>query len=135
MSIRRGLTKNQIVTVKDVPEEWVDVPEWGGEVLVRGLTGSQRDKLESSLIAMKGKKQSMDMSNLRAKLAAMTIIDEETGKRMFNDQEVADLAIKSAVALQRVFDVAQRLSGFTDSDLDELTGNSEPVLNGDFGSV
>jgi len=39
---------------------------------------------------------------------------------LFTDADVKALGMKSAVALQRVFDVAQRLSGITSDDVDEL---------------
>ena len=39
---------------------------------------------------------------------------------MFTDKDVKALGEKSANALQRVFDVAQKLSGITPDDVEEL---------------
>ena len=36
------LTRKQILECADIPTEIVKVPEWGGEVLVKGLTGAER---------------------------------------------------------------------------------------------
>ena len=102
--------------------EDVEVPEWGGTVRVRGMTGTERDKFEAAVVEMKGKKTTMNMENFRARLAAKTIIDED-GKRLFHDSHIKALGAKSATALQRVFDVAQRLSGFSDEDVEELAKN------------
>ena len=59
------------------------------------------------------------MKDLRAKLCALTICDEK-GERIFSTRDVKALTKKSASALQRVFSVAQQLSGITGDDLEEL---------------
>jgi hypothetical protein len=42
---------------------------------------------------------------------------------MFSDQDVTKLGKKSARALDRVFDVSQRLSGITKEDVEDLAKN------------
>jgi len=118
------LNKQAILEVKDIEIEQVDVPEWGGHVFVKGMTGMERDTFEASIVQQRGKDARVNMVNIRAKLAAQTICDEE-GLRLFNDKDVKALGKKSANALQRVFDVAQRLSGITEDDVDELAENLE----------
>lgn len=117
------LTRDQILSVNDIVIETVAVPEWGGEVCVRGLTGSERDNFESSVVELRGKSQHVNMKNVRAKLAALSICDEK-GERVFTDGDVLELSKKSAVALQRVFDVAARLSGLSADDVKSLAKNS-----------
>ena len=128
------LTKEQILGASDIVKEKVKVPEWGGEVYVKGLTGAERDKFESSIIEMRGTTQKFNMINVRAKLACFALCDE-TGKRLFTDEEVNELAKKSANALQRVFDVAQKLSGIGNSDVESLLKNSESAQAEDSASV
>jgi hypothetical protein len=41
------LTRDSILNAKDLKKELVKVPEWGGEVYVRCMTGSERDAFES----------------------------------------------------------------------------------------
>lgn len=127
------LKKDQILSANDILREEVEVPEWGGAVLVQGLTGKERDQLEASMIQGKGKKAQVNLENLRAKLVARTIVDE-TGTRVFEDADIPALAKKSAAALNRVYEVAQRLSGITQEDVDELTKNSETAPSEDSGS-
>jgi len=43
------LNKEQILRADDLKTEEVDVPEWGGSVRVRVLTGTERDAFESSI--------------------------------------------------------------------------------------
>jgi hypothetical protein len=128
------LTKTQILEVDDRQAEIVAVTEWGGDVMVRGLTGAERDQFEASIISRKGRNTDVNMQNFRAKLVALSVVDPETGARLFDDADVGALGRKSAAALQRVFDVAQRLSGLSPQDVDELTKNSESEPNDGSGS-
>lgn len=124
------LSREQILGAQDLTQEEVEVPEWGGVVLVRGLTGAQRDRFEASMVEQKGKERRINMENLRAKLVAMSIIDEN-GKRLFTQQDIDALAKKSGAALDRVYAVAQRLSGLSKEDVEDLVGNSEPGQSDD----
>ncbi len=118
------LTRDAILEAPDLSFEDVAVPEWGGVVRVRGLTGAERDAFEASVVERKGRETRMNMANLRARLAALAMVDAE-GKRLFNDADVAALGKKSGAALHRVFEVAQRLSGITEADISELEKNSD----------
>lgn len=113
------LTKKAILEAQDLKTEIVPVPEWGGDVNVKGMTGADRDKFEASIVQTRGKDQTLNMVNIRAKLASMTICDEK-GEKLFTDADIVKLSMKSAAALQRIFSVAQRLSGIGDEDVKEL---------------
>lgn len=117
------LSRDQVLGAEDLSYEIVDVPEWGGKVRVRGLTGTERDAFEASMVKSTGKIQKIDTANIRAKLCALTMVDDE-GERLFTDSDVALLGKKSASALDRVYDAAARLSKITKEDVDELAGNS-----------
>ena len=114
-----SLKREDILDVKDIEIEEVEVPEWGGTVCVKGMSGLERDAFEASIVQAKGKGTKVNMENIRAKLAAQTLCDEQ-GERLFTDADVKLLGKKSAVALQRVFVVAQKLSGIGDADVNEL---------------
>lgn len=117
-----SLSKDEILSASDIKIEKVAVPEWGGEVYVKGMTGAERDKFEASILELRGNTQKLNMVNVRAKLACYTICDE-SGERLFKEEEIAELAKKSAQALQRIFDVAQKLSGIGAEDVDSLLKN------------
>ena len=57
------------------------------------------------------------------------------GARLFTDQDADKLGKKSAVAVNRIFEVARRLSGMTEEDLEEMAGNSERVPSASSGSA
>jgi len=128
------LTRDEILQAQDLPTEQVHVPEWGGDVLVRALTGAERDRFEQSIVEQRGKNTRMNLQNIRAKLVALTVVDEQ-GNRIFKDEDVKWLGNKSAAALDRIFEVAQRLSGLRDEDVEELAKNSESDLSDDSTSA
>ena len=119
------LDRKSILEAADVGWREVDVPEWGGSVRVRAMTGAERDAFEASVIEVdeQGLRQ-FDQRDVRAKLAALTIVDE-SGQRLFSEQDVRLLSAKSAKALDRVYDAATKLSGMTKKDREALEGNSE----------
>lgn len=125
------LTGEDILEADDLETRDIEVPEWGGTVRVRGLTGEERDRFESELaeatpdskvVEVRGQKQRMNMVNARAKLVARCCIDEN-GERLFSDTQISELAKKSGRALDRVYEVAQELSGITEEELEEITEN------------
>ena len=128
------LTREQILGASDIQTETVAVPEWGGDVLVRGLTGKERDDFEGGLLQGKGKARTMSLAQFRAKLVALSVVDE-AGKRMFSTGDVEWLGSKSAAALSRVAEVAARLSGLSDEDVEEMTKNSESGQSDDSGTI
>lgn len=113
------LTKQILLGATTPPQETVKVPELGGDVIVRGMSGGERDAFEASLIEGKGRKRDVNMKNLRAKLVAYCCIDEQ-GARIFTDSDAEALGLVRADVLNRIYTVAQRLSGITDEDADEL---------------
>ncbi len=120
-----SLTKQQILSADDCKKERIDVPEWGGEVYIRVMTGAERDMFEAGLYGSDNYNGSgkMNFKNVRAKLATLTLCDE-SGNRLFTDADMVTLGTKSAAALDRVFSAAQKLNGFTDQDVEDLAKNS-----------
>jgi hypothetical protein len=115
---RDAILKASALKTEDVP-----VPEWGGSVLVRELRGRERDEWEASLAVQRGRQMVPDVANMRAKLAARCIVDPD-GEPLFSQQDVNALGELSAAALDRVFEVASRLSGLNPGDVEEKAKNS-----------
>ncbi len=114
------LSRDAILAADDREYEVVPCPEWGGEVRLRSLTGAERDAYEQSLVQTRGKSREMNLRNARAKLVALCAVDEN-GNRLFTDADVNALGKKNAKPLDRLFDVARRLSGLSEDDVDRLT--------------
>ena len=120
------LSKTAILAAQDLQTEDVEVPEWGGAVRVRSFTGRERDAFEASMVRGEGRDRKVDLTTMRARLVGLTVIDE-TGQRLFTDEEVDLLGAKSGAALDRVFAVAQKLNGLSGTDVEELAKNSSGV--------
>lgn len=114
-----------ILGVSDIQTEEVHVPEWQTWVRVRGLTAAERDDFEQSCVVGKGKNKDVSVRDLRAKLVVRSLVDGD-GARLFGDGDYLMLGQKSAAAVDRIYDVAARLSGISETDEEELLGNSTP---------
>ena len=120
----RLLTRQEILSIRDIRTEIVFVPEWGGSVRIKAMTGKERDAWETALFQIDGKDVKMNKENLRAKLVALTVVDE-AGQRLFTEADVEALGSKSAAALDRIYQASQKLSGLTPDDIKEMEKNLE----------
>jgi len=129
---RAPLGRGAILNASDEKFENVETPEWGegAYVRVRGLTSEDRDAWETSLQQEKADPKNprrkiyvTDTRNLRAKLVVRCVVDAN-GQPVFTDGDVVHLGKRSAAVVDRIFAVAQRLSGIGEDDLEKLEGNS-----------
>lgn len=114
------LGKEAILGADDIRTQRVTVPEWGGDVMIRGLTGTERDRWEAGLSVQRGKQRVPNLVNFRARLVVQCAVDE-TGQRIFHDGDIDALAGKSGSALDKLYEAAAKLSGISDEDVEELT--------------
>lgn len=122
-----ALTKAEILGKSDRQPVEVEVPEWGGTVLVAIMSGEARDAFEAEMVASR---ERGEMShNLRARYVARCAVDAD-GNRLFEDADIAALGQKSGAALDRVYEAALRANKVTNADIDELEGNSSADLSG-----
>lgn len=117
------LSREAILEAQDLQGELVEVPEWGGPVYVRCMTGTERDAFESEAYTLKGKNVEINRENFRARLLVRVLVDD-LGARLFSDKDVAKLGGKSAKSLDRLFSVAMRINGLSREDVEDLTKNS-----------
>lgn len=111
------LSKEDFYSFK-VPPVKAEVPEIGGEVYLRCMTGAERDSYEEGFIDSKG--------NFRAKLLVRCICDAE-GHRLFNDNEAGELGEVPAHILNSLFEMAADLNGISDASAKELEKNSGAI--------
>lgn len=132
------LDREAILARNDLPRELVAVPEWGGEVYVRGLTLLERDRLEAQAAdVMAALANGLGSASLRAKLLALTVCDEH-GQPLFDDADAAKLATKSTAATERLVEAALRLSlmvpGSLEATVERAVGNSDSGQSAAFSS-
>jgi hypothetical protein len=116
-----------------VPVERVYVRALDETYTLRGMTGAERDAFEASCFEGRGKKREFSMRNLRAKLVAFCCVDD-SGKRIFSDDDVPTLGEVRADVVDRLFGVAQRLSGLREEDAEELGLSSATPTTSDTSS-
>lgn len=131
--------RDAILAADDLPREEVATPEWEPAgvpfVYVRGLTSSERDDYETSLLTTgpDGRRvPNPRMKNVRASFAVRVIVDEH-GERIFTERDVVALAGKSALVIERLWDVGRRLSGMQTEE--ELEAEGNPSTGDPDGSV
>lgn len=95
------LTAEQIRASGPGQVKKVPIPEWGGEVCVRQMSGDERDTLDALLEQARAGKR----VNLRGWVAATCLCDE-SGKRLFEEHDAALLGGKNGAAIQRLFEAA-----------------------------
>lgn len=125
VATEKQLNLNDILNAEDTQTKRVDVPEWGGYVIIQTMTAEARDRYELSLLAMddNGQPTGRDMSNVRAKLVACCTLGPD-GRPMFkNDDHVKVLGAKNSKAVDRIYDACQQLNKISDSEIEELAGN------------
>lgn len=113
------LSRDQIVEADDVEYAVVPCPEWGGDVRLKSIRGTQRDAYEQSLIVEKAGSRSMNLRNARAKLVVLCAVDE-AGALLFSADDLNALSRKNAKPLDRLFDECKRLAGLSEDDVDKL---------------
>ena len=125
------LSKQDILQAKDVKIEQVEVPEWGGHVYVRSISALERGLIEEDAAKFKESKGKGSFARtFTVKFASLALCDEK-GKRLFDDKDIALLQEKNAAAISRIAEAAQRLSGFSQEDMEELEKNSKGTQEDD----
>lgn len=113
------LNREALLSRSALQRDTVTLPTMGGEVLVQGLTGAQRDKFEGDSVVQKGKHRTTNFANMRARLVVLGVINED-GSRVFSDGDVAAVGELPAADLDAMFDRIRELSGMSAEDVDEL---------------
>lgn len=114
------LTRDNILEAEDRDFDTVPCPEWGGDVRLRSISGTQRDSYEQSLIQQRGNSRQMNLKNARTKLIVLCAVDED-GRQLFTADDVTALGRKNAKPLDRLFDACRKLTGLSDDDVEKLT--------------
>lgn len=120
------LSKEAILGADDRAYEDVEVPEWGGTVRIMGMSGTERNAYQSSLVVMgpNGSVQRLNMADQLAKLVGKCLVDENF-ERLFSEKEIKELGAKNGAVLERLGNIAQRLSGLRKEDVEAKAGNSD----------
>lgn len=101
---KRFLTAEEILGADDLKPREVEVPEWGGSVLMRPMTGEEA-------ISLVG--EGVNRGQVAFRVVSMTLVRED-GSRLFTDEQLEALKLRSAAALLRLQKKAMELNQLTD---------------------
>jgi hypothetical protein len=119
MDEKKFLKGDQILAINDIKTQELFIPDWDSWVRVRTMSGAEYDRYQKSILIGKGKNRDVNLMNARAKLVALTVVDEN-GQRVFTDSQINALGQKSSAAIGLIFDLATDLAGITEEDVEEL---------------
>ena len=108
--------RDQILAAQDIPEKLVEVPEWSAQVLVRGMTASERTRLLELATTGEG---GLELRAFYPEIVISTAYEIDGSALLFTSADRDLLLGKSAVALDRIAKVGIDLSGFGSEDDDK----------------
>ena len=134
------LTFDQIAAADDLQTEWVPIPEWAPKdagvnrgvygVFVRSLTGKERADWQQASVLGNGKNATINFQQTTVSLVVNACVDAD-GKPIFTKAQANDLRRKNSAILERISDVAMRLSGIGDEEMATVAGNSNASQDDD----
>jgi hypothetical protein len=98
----------------------VHVKQWNIDVYVRVMSVGERDEWELAWIDIRSKGVAK-FDNFRAFYLVRTLCDEH-GVRIWQDNEIGEVASLDGAVMSELFDVAQKHNKLTEADVVELAG-------------
>lgn len=123
----------------------LDIPEWGGQIIVRGLSGKEAIPISQGAIEIAGDQKAGKLNAERnERWEAATVVAgwiNEDGSNVLTPQDIDDLLGKETTVISRIAKEIRILSGMAkdkDDDpkpTDVAKKNLTVTQNGDSGSV
>lgn len=130
---RKFLTKGQAIDVNDTERILVEVPEWGGCLYIRGLSGAEAQEYATNS-ENAAKKDEIWKGELLW-LLSHTLTDEN-GDLLFPGEEgIKELGKKNNVVLGKLYNLSLRLSILGNEELAELVKNLKAAQEKDSSSA
>lgn len=124
------LNKDEILALASRRSTRVVTVDGYGSFTLREMSGTDRDAYQASMVRYQGDQAVPNLANLRAKLVAACLVDDN-GDRIFTSaQDVSELGTLPAKLLSRLADVASEMNGLEDEDIEDLAGNSDAAPSG-----
>lgn len=111
-----ALSGSAILDAVDCPLTKVECPEWGGDVYIRTPGADTRAWYEVRVLESKAKGGSGLFPNFRAEFLVRVLCDE-SGKRLFSDDQAKQLGEKNADVVGRLFDKAFEKAKLKEEDV------------------
>jgi hypothetical protein len=103
------LTAADVLAAEDIQVVDVPVPEWGGVVRLRALSGHEAIRFANLV------RDDASPASSAVRIVALCAVDAE-GKSLFTDEQVEALKAKSLKAINRLQTVALKLNGLDEEE-------------------
>lgn len=110
------LNKESILAADDIKTEIIPVPEWGGDVKIKAMSVKEQLDFDEYLSKNAGP------HDMAFYLVVKSCVDE-SGSRLFTDEDVTLLHKKSSKPLMRIVEAIMSLNKQRDGDVEELAKN------------
>lgn len=124
--------RDKILAAQDIPAEVVTIPEWGVDVLVRGMSAGDRITLMQN--AFDQTTQQVNMSIVYPDVVVACAFDPASDEAIFSNDDKAAILAKSSAAVERLANVGLRLSGIGKDEQDAAGKDSSKSQNADSSS-
>jgi hypothetical protein len=119
---RKFIGRDSFLSQKPTRTREVDIPEWGGIVRVKALSGAERDAIEQKQFDQGRRSTRVTVAGFRARLVVFGVIDEE-GNRIFNESDLPAINEMDGSVIDRIATAVSELSGYTPAEVERLEGN------------
>jgi len=116
-----ALSKDAIFAVNDSDAHEVDVPEWGGSILLRTMTGKQRNDYEH-WATTQSKAKVPDYRGIRERLIICCAVTED-GKPLFTEGDLSKLAEKNSEVIDRLHTKCRVICGMDEDAVEDAVKN------------
>lgn len=104
--------RKRILMADDTQEERITIPEWDDvELLVRGMSGKERSKFMGEIKADEDEEPGVVYARMIPAAIVACVHDPDTDEPVFRSEDMDALLDKNAAVLERISQVALRLSG------------------------
>ena len=124
--------RDKILAAQDIPSEVVTIPEWGVDVLVRGMSAGDRITLMQN--AFDQTTQQVNMSIVYPDVVVACAFDPDSTEPIFTEADKAAILAKSSAAVERLANVGLRLSGIGKDEQDAAGKDSSKSQKDDSSS-
>lgn len=118
--------KDKLSEIREKPIEVqpVDLPEYGGSVYVRVMSGTERDRFDSEIVRRKHLLGDKFTEGIRGLIVAATVCDANGALQFALDEaEIIGHVFPSPI-LNRIVNVARKLNAMGSDAVEEAKGNS-----------
>ncbi len=123
--------RERILNANDIQSEMVSVPEWDTELKIVGMTGEERARwLQAAMETSKDGTVKTNLEKIYPDLLITCARDPETGEKVFEVSDRDALNQKSGAILERIAQIAVKISGLN-PDAMEIAKKNSSTVNGE----